>query len=106
MPPRELSEQDLVNLLSKQHDVPSVDLDAFEVEADALAQVPAELAQRHRLIPIAIDRQSPTLVVAMADPGDLAVIDDIQQRTGFSVEIVVAAASRVRRAIDRYYFAN
>ena len=104
--PRDLSEQDLVDLLSKQHGVPSVDLDAVEVEADALAQVPAELAQRHRLIPIAIDRQSPTLVVAMADPGDVGVIDDIQQRTGFSVEIVVAAASRVRRAINRYYFAN
>ena len=104
--PRDLSEQDLVNLLSKQHGVPSVDLDDFAIEADALAQVPAELAQRHRLIPIALDRQSPTLVVAMADPGDAAVIDDIQQRTGFSVEVVVAAASRVRRAIDRYYFAN
>lgn len=42
----------------------------------------------------------------MADPGDAAVIDDIQRRTRFSVEIVVAAPSRVRRAIDRYYFAN
>ena len=106
MPPRDLSEQDLVNLLSRQHGVPSVNLDDFEVEAAALAQVPAELAQRHRLIPIAIDREAPTLVVAMADPGDVAVIDDIQQRTGYSVEVVVAAASRVRRAIDRYYFAN
>lgn len=106
MPPRDLSEQDLVNLLSKQHGVPSVDLDNLEVEPAALAQVPAELAQRHRLIPIALDLQSPTLVVAMADPGDVAVIDDIQRRTGLSVEIVVAAASRVRRAIDRYYFAN
>jgi type IV pilus assembly protein PilB len=106
MPPRDLSEQDLVNLLSKQHGVPAVDIDDVEVQTEALAQVPAELAQRHRLIPIAIDREAPTLVVAMADPGDAAVIDDIQRRTGFSVEVVVAAASRVRRAIDRYYFAN
>jgi len=106
MPPRDLSEQDLVNLLSKQHGVPSVNLDDFEIEPAALAQVPADLAQRHRLIPIAIDRESPTLIVAMADPADVAIIDDIQQRTGFSVEVVVAAASRVRRAIDRYYFAN
>ncbi|MGZ3406130.1 MAG: GspE/PulE/PilB domain-containing protein [Polyangia bacterium] len=106
MPPRELSEQDLVNLLSKQHGVPSVNLDEFDVEPAALAQVPAELAQRHRLLPIAIDQESPTLVVAMADPGDVAAIDHIQRHTGFSVEVVVAASSRVRRAIDRYYFAN
>jgi type IV pilus assembly protein PilB len=106
MPPRDLSEQDLVNLLSKQHGVPSVNLDDFEIEPAALAQVPPELALRHRLLPIAIDQESPTLVLAMADPGDIAAIDDIQQRTGLSVEVVVAAASRLRRAIDRYYFAN
>ena len=106
MPPRDLSEQDLVNLLSKQHGVPSVNLDDVEIEAAALAEVPPELAQRHRLIPIAIDREAPTLILAMADPGNVAAIDEIQERTGFSVEVVVAAASRVRRAIDRYYFAN
>lgn len=106
MPPRDRSEQDLVDLLSKQHGVPSVNLDDVEVQPAALAEVPPELAQRHRLIPIAIDREAPTLVVAMADPGDVAVIDELQRRTGFSVEVVVAAASRVRRAIDRYYFAN
>ncbi|HEX9103664.1 MAG TPA: hypothetical protein VF997_15745 [Polyangia bacterium] len=104
MPPR--SEDDLVALLSKQHGVPSVSLDDFEAAPEVLARVPAELALRHLLLPIAVDEESPTLIVAMADPGDRGVIDDLQRHTGLTVEIVVAAKSRVRRLIDRYYFAN
>jgi type IV pilus assembly protein PilB len=106
MPPRDRSEQDLVDLLSKQHGVPSVNLDDFQVAPEVLARVPAELALRHQLLPIAVDEESPTLVVAMADPSDRSVIEDLQLSTGLTVEIVVAAKSRVRRAIDRYYFAN
>jgi type IV pilus assembly protein PilB len=106
MAPRDLSEQDLVNFLSKQYGVPAVNLDDFVVPPEVLAHVPAELALRHQLLPIAVDEESPTLVVAMADPSNAAVIDDIQVKTGLTVEIVVAPPLRVRRAIDRYYFAS
>jgi type IV pilus assembly protein PilB len=104
MAQRDLSEEELLQLLSNQHGVPSVKLDDVQVAPDVLAHVPAEIALRHQLLPMNVDDESPTLVVAMADPSDAAVIDEIQRQTGLTVEVVVAPPSRVRRAIDRHYF--
>ena len=92
--------------LSKQYGVPFVNLDDYEITAAVLARVPPELAERHRLLPLNIDEESPTLVVAMANPGDADAIDEIQLRTGFTVDVVVADETQLRRCINRYYFAN
>ena len=98
--------QERAKLLSKQYGVPFVNLDDYTVEAAVLARVPAELAERHRLLPLSVDEQSPTLVVAMANPGDADAIDELQVCTGFTVDVVVASEAQLKRAINRYYFAN
>jgi type IV pilus assembly protein PilB len=97
---------DRAKLLSKQYGVPFVNLDDYTVEPNVLARIPAEIAERHRLLPLRVDEQSPTLVIAMANPGDAEAIDDIQVRTGFTVDVVVASEAQLKRAINRYYFAN
>ena len=97
-------EKELANRLSKQYGVPSVNLDSLEIGRDVLDLVPAELANRHRLLPINGDEE--TLVVAMADPSKVFVIDDIKTRTGREIEVCVAPSDALKRAINRYYFPN
>jgi type IV pilus assembly protein PilB len=87
--------------LSKQFGVPFVKLGEFEVPTEVIRSVPMETAQRHLLVPI--HRAGNTISVAMADPTNVAAIDDVKFMTGCNVEPVVASEVSIRAFIDRYY---
>ena len=61
-----IEESELTNFLSKQYQVPSINLNDFEIDDDVIATIPKEVAQKHRCIPI--NRAGPSMVVAMSDP--------------------------------------
>jgi type IV pilus assembly protein PilB len=44
-----------------------------------------------------------TLIVAVEDPSNMFAVDDIKFLTGYNVEVVVAAPSAIKGAIDKYY---
>ncbi|MEJ2203120.1 MAG: GspE/PulE family protein [Gemmatimonadota bacterium] len=67
----------------------------------ALGAVSRDLARSRRVVPLQLGPRS--VVVAMADPLDLAAVDDLQFQTGRRVEARVAAPSAVSEALDRSY---
>ncbi|NOZ00709.1 MAG: type IV-A pilus assembly ATPase PilB [Deltaproteobacteria bacterium] len=99
-----VEESHLINFLSRQYGVPSINLDECEITDEVINLVPREVAERHNLIPIA--RQGSTLIVAMADPGNIYAMDDVKFLTGLNVEVVVASESAVHTALERYYGAT
>ncbi len=96
-----LSEEDITSFLSKQYGVPSINLAHFEIEQGVIKLVPAEIAQKHGVIPI--NRKGNVLTVAMADPSNIFAIDDIKFLSGFKVEPVVAAETSIKNAINKHY---
>ncbi|HEX7049387.1 MAG TPA: ATPase, T2SS/T4P/T4SS family [Longimicrobiales bacterium] len=70
-------------------------------EPAALECVERALALRHRVIPLSLGGR--VLRVAMADPLDLAALDDLQFQTGRRVEPVVAAPSAIADALAAAY---
>jgi len=96
-----LAEADLTRVLSMQYRVPAVDLTEVEVDPKILKLVPADFASKHLILPLR--RVGRTLTVAMANPTDLSVIDDLKFVTRFDVDAVVAGEYTLRKAIDRYY---
>ncbi len=99
-----VEESHLINFLSRQYGVPSINLDECEIPDEVIKLVPKEVAERHNLIPIA--RQGSTLIVAMADPGNIYAMDDVKFLTGLNVEVVVASESAIHKALERYYGAT
>jgi len=95
-----IAEEDLVNFLSKQYEVPSINLADFEIDPEIISMVPEEQARKHVLIPI--NRAGATLVVAMADPSNIFAQSDIEFLTGFKVEVVVARESQIVAALERH----
>jgi mannose/fructose-specific phosphotransferase system component IIA len=81
--------------------VPTIDLESFAIAADVLALVPAEVARRHRLMPIS--RAATTLIVAMVDPSDRGVIGDLEISTHHHIEPVIATEATIDEAIRRHY---
>ena len=96
-----LEESHLISFLSRQYGVPSINLDECDVSEDVIKLVPKEVAERHNLCPIA--RQGSTLIVAMADPGNIYAMDDVKFLTGLNVEAVVASETSIKKALEKYY---
>src|SRR5919106_1601219 len=96
-----LTEQQVVEALGEKFRIPYIDLDRHAIDATLLQLIPAEIAQKLLVFPVA--RTGTTLTLAMADPAGAFAVEDIRFLTGLKVELVVATESGVRRAIDRFY---
>ena len=70
----------------------------------ALRLVPHEFAERNQLLPYAADVAS--LWVAMADPTNMGVIDELAFRTGRNVKLTIAGDRELARAIRRLYLGD
>ncbi len=96
-----LSEQQLVDVVSKQFNLPVASLDGIEIDATLAQLVPAGAARRSRCIPLR--KNGGSLEIAIANPEDTRAIDRIAQQTGLSVNAFVAGPEAVERAIARLY---
>ena len=70
----------------------------------ALRLVPHEFAERNQLLPYAADTTH--LWVAMADPTNMGVIDELAFRTGRNVKLSIAGDRELARAIRRLYLGD
>jgi len=96
-----ISEEEIAQALSRQLGYPYIDLDQFEVYPEVINLIPAETAKKHMIMPI--HRIRAFLTLAMVDPTDLEVIENIRFRTGLSIQPVIASETGVMNAVRKYY---
>ena len=96
-----LSEEALLEFLSRVHGAPSIDLKNFEPDPGLIRLIPGEVAIKFMALPVS--RVGRRLVVAMANPSNIFAIDDIKFITGYEVEPHVASETMLKRALDRAY---
>jgi len=94
-------EADLIELLHKQLRLPVVDLDQTVPDEHALGKVAEDLARKHLAIPLELNKK--TLTVAMADPLNVAALEDLGFHAGLFIQPVLAAPSQIAAAIERHY---
>ena len=76
-------------------------LESYEVDPEALREVPKPVAEEHLALPIQVSEDR--ILVAMADPGNVFAIDEIRSRTGKRVEPIEVDEVELRNAIEQYY---
>ncbi len=91
----------LYQALAKQQGFSYADLGTARPDAEALKALPEDLSRKTRSLPIKLD--AGVLHVAMADPADLASIDQIQIQSGLTVEAYLASAQEIEDARPRIY---
>ncbi len=96
-----LGAKDLLLILSKQFNIPVVDLNKTEIQLPALALISEELARKSCIIPLELRDDS--LVVAMAFPDDVRTIRDIATQAGKNIQIFIANPADIDNAIDLNY---
>ena len=99
-----VSAEEMAQGLSRQLGYPYIDLDQFEVYPDVISLVTVDAAKKYMIMPI--HRIRSFLTLAMVDPTDLDVIEDIRFRTGLSIQPVIASESGIMNAINKYYGAS
>jgi type IV pilus assembly protein PilB len=96
-----ISEATLLEFLSQQYGVSPIDLSCCKIEPEVLNLVPLELAQQLMIMPVRQFRSR--LALAMIDPSNIAMIDEMKFRTGLNVTPLVAMESDILAAIRRFY---
>ncbi len=94
-------EIEITKMLARQFHVPAVDLSRFEVDEKIIKLVPAEVALKHSVLPLKRDGRS--LTVAMAEPGNMQIVDDLKFITRCDIVPVIAGEFTLRTAIEKYY---
>jgi type IV pilus assembly protein PilB len=96
-----VDESVLVDFLSKQFQSPAVDPLKIAISKDTLDLLPSKLVQKYQVIPIGV--LDNTLNIAMTDPHNLFIIDDIRFLTKKNVRVNVAPDSSIRKIIEQHY---
>jgi len=97
-------EVELTKVLAKQHKMPAVDLSRFEIDPKIAKTVPGDIARKHCLIPV--KRDGRTLTVAMGDPMQLGILEDLKFITRYDIFPVLAGEFTVRSLIDKVFGAT
>jgi type IV pilus assembly protein PilB len=100
-----VKEDQLVSVLGKQLNIPFFSLGtgmlkpAADQELDQL--IPQDFAIKNSVLPLS--RTLKSLTVAMADPLDLILIDNLRKITGCEINQVIATKSDINKAIEQFY---
>jgi len=89
----------VARLVAEQHELPFVDLEESDSYGALATRLPVELARRCSALPIRLFPDD-SLLVAVADPGRLACLDDIRRSLGVRVRWAVAAPDTIAAAIE------
>jgi type IV pilus assembly protein PilB len=96
-----VSEDQLVQALAEQLSLQITSAHEITIKKDVLAMVSSTMAQMYRIIPVEFDGD--TLTVAMCDPQNLSVQDELRTFLGFQIRVVVTSESAMTAALERYY---
>ncbi len=96
-----ITEDQLLEALGEQLGMPVVDVSNVNVPAQVLEMVPETMASLYKIVPI--DFRGGVLTVAMAEPENLAALDDLRNLLDVEVQGAVASESAVQAAIARLY---
>lgn len=96
-----MHEEDFVEALAAGLGMEKVDLNKLEVTPELLEQVPPKVARDYRIFPVSYDEDE--VRVAVADPLNIQVTDDLQRILSKHVVAMVAREEDIGRYYKRYY---
>jgi type IV pilus assembly protein PilB len=99
-----IDETELTKVIARTYRMPAVDLSKFEVDPKILRLVPSDLATKHSILPL--KREGRTLTVAVADPTNQEILDDLKFITRYDIFPVLAGEGTLRSVLDKAYDAG
>ena len=100
-----VTEATIRDILSAGGETQVVDLRKINVDPDVLKRIPQDVAKNYNIFPIKCDEEAKVLTIAVANPNDLMLADQVRAFLGgeYEVEYMVSEESEIARAVDEYY---
>lgn len=96
-----VKEEDMAGVIEKQLHYPCIEVTSLDVPREALDSVKVEIAKKYTIFPINLEGN--TITLAMMDPTDLRITDELQFITGRRIKPALALESEIKRAIRKFY---
>ena len=93
------AEREQARRLAERYRCPFVDLREQRIDPDLFRSIPAELMFRYKFVPL--EAHDTTLMVAMADPSQLHLTDELSLLLGKRLQIKVATTSQIDDLLKR-----
>ena len=97
--PDEAAEREQARRLAERYRCPFIDLREQRIDPDLFRSIPAEMMFRYNFVPL--ESHDSTLVVAMADPSQLHLTDELSLLLGKRLQIKVATTSQIGDLLKR-----
>ncbi|MBL7072116.1 MAG: Flp pilus assembly complex ATPase component TadA [Candidatus Omnitrophica bacterium] len=96
-----VSERDLMIAMSRQLNIPPIDLSKYKIDKSLMDLIPERIAKQYCIVPVS--KIAKVLTIAMVDPLNIFAIDDIKTLTNYQIEPIIAMENDIRDAISTYY---
>ncbi len=96
-----IDEEEITQFIGKQLNIGAIRLSDLELNPDIVKLIPNDIARKFNVI--AVSKLGRTLVVAIADPNNIYVLDAIKFITGCVVQPVISPETAIQKAIEHYY---
>ena len=96
-----MNEVQLISFLAEEFKCASINPNHFIPDSPVIQLIPAPFAYKHRVLPISCYGNA--LTVAMENPADLLLLDDIKAITNLKVRPAVTLSREMTKALERYY---
>ncbi|AXA35326.1 Type IV fimbrial assembly, ATPase PilB [Candidatus Sumerlaea chitinivorans] len=95
------NEWEIAAAIGKQLNVPFITLSHYEIDPSILKSIPEDLVRKYQIVPI--DKTGDTLTVALSDPSNIYLLDELRLLTNCKIVPVISFESDIKEAIERYY---
>jgi type IV pilus assembly protein PilB len=96
-----VSKKDLVAALLEVSPIPYLDCTTIEINPAVIKLIPAAMARSCRALPVEV--RDSRLVVAMAEPQNLQILDELRFKTGMGIDPRLAFHAEIDAAVEKYY---
>ncbi|HRZ39755.1 MAG TPA: ATPase, T2SS/T4P/T4SS family, partial [Candidatus Omnitrophota bacterium] len=96
-----IKEEDMLASLVKELRIPFINLKKYKIHPALKDLISEKAARQYRIVPIS--RLKNMITVAISDPFNIFVIDDLKNITGHEIDVVMSTESDILEAIEEYY---
>jgi len=98
------SEWEMAAAIGKQLNVPFITLSHYEIDRQVIESIPEEIVRKYKIVPV--DKTGDTLTVALSDPSNIYLQDELRLLTKCKIIPVISFESDIMEAINHYYSGN
>jgi len=99
-----LKENELIEILHLIYHIPIINLEDFKINYKLLKIFSEEFLRKNIIIPLRIDDNN--IEIAMTDPTEIVLIDDIEKMTGLKVKLFLSTSKKILKVINQLYDKN